>query len=336
MDRKFSSSPPKNLLQKFNSGKTPKEKKQIRLVLLFLFGLTILPVILAILYRELPSFLRKFNQPSSPVFSEQFTPISPTATPTPKLKKEKEAVLEITKQLRGKYGVVFQDLQTKDSFAINSKEVFTAASLMKLPVIITLYREAEAGRINLDEVHKLQASDKVSGAGSLQYKPVGYEITWRGMAELMGKQSDNTAFSIVSRKLGKEKIQQLINALGMKSTSFAENETSPEDIGLLFRKLYGEGVVYEKDKEEILSFLTDTIWEDRIPAGVPKGVKVSHKIGTEVGVISDAGIVFAPKPFILVIMSEEANEIEAKKALPEITKKIYELIIEKLDKLGEP
>lgn len=324
MDRGFSSSSPKNLLRKFNSGKTPKEKKQIRLVLLLLFGLTALSVSLAVLYRELPSFWKKFNRPSS-VVSQQFAPISPTATPTPRFEREKESVLEVTKQLRGKYGVFFQDLQTKDFFEINGKEVFTAASLIKLPVILALYREAEAGGINLDEVYKLQASDKVSGAGSLQYKVAGYEITWRGMAELMGKQSDNTAFSIVSRKLGKEKIQELINALGMKSTSFTENETSPEDIGLLFRKLYSEGIVYEKDKTEILSFLSDTIWEDRIPAGIPKGIKVSHKIGTEVGVISDAGIVFAKKPFILVIMSEEANEIEAKKALPEITKKIYEM-----------
>jgi beta-lactamase class A len=333
MDREFSSSAsaPKSLLRKFNSGKTPKEKKQIRLVLLLLFGLTALSVSLAVLYRELPSLLKKFSQPSSPVVSEQFASLSPTATPTPKLEKEKEAVMEITKQLRGKYGVFFQDLQTKDAFEINSKEIFTAASLIKLPVIITLYREAEAGRINLDEVYKLQASDKISGAGSLQYKSVGFEITFREMAELMGQQSDNTAFGIVSRKLGKEKIQELINALGMKSTSFAENETSPEDIGLLFRKLYSEGVVYEKDKQEILSFLTDTIWEDRIPAGVPKEIKVSHKIGTEVGVISDAGIVFAKKPFILVIMTEGANEIEAKKALPQITEKLYEMWTTKIE-----
>jgi len=335
MERRFSSLPPKNLWRKITPDKTLKEKKQIRLVLLVLFGLTILSTALAILYRELPSFWTRFSQPS-PVVSQQFTLVSPTATPTPKFEREKEAILEMIKPLRGKYGIFFQDLESKNSFEINGEEIFTAASLIKLPVILTLYREAEAGRINLDEVYKLQNSDKSSGAGSLQYKSLGFEITFRQMAELMGKQSDNTAFNIVSRKLGKEKIQELIDALGMKNTSFDENETSPEDIGLFFRKLYGEGIIYEKDKDEILSFITNTIWEDRIPAGVPKGVKVSHKIGTEVGVISDAGIVFAQKPFILVIMSQEANEIEAKKALPEITKKIYELIIEKLDKLGEP
>jgi len=325
MAKELSSLTAKNLWQKLNSERTDKEKKQARIVLLFLFGLSVFLIAVALFARQVPSFLRQFNQPSV-VVTQHFVP-EPTATPTPKLERERQEVLKMIEPLRGRYGIFFQDLETNDSFAIAGQETFTAASLIKLPVLLTLYREAEAGRINLDEVYKLRNSDKVSGAGSLQYKPAGFEITFRQLAELMGQQSDNTAFNIVSQRLGEAKIQELIDALGMTKTSFAKNETSPADIGLLFRKLYKEGIVYEKDKEEILGFLTNTIWEDRIPAGVPKGIKVSHKIGTEVGVISDAGIVFAKKPFILVIMSQDANEIEAKKALPEITRKIYDLVI---------
>lgn len=322
----FSSFLPKqSLLGKFTPEKTSKEKRQFRIVLAFLFGLTLIMVGSAILYRELPSLLEKTDQPTK-IFSQQFVQVLPTATPTPKFLKEKEIILEIIKPLRGKYGIYFQELESSsNNFEINGKEVFTAASLIKMPVILTLYREAEAGRINLDEIYKLQVMDKRSGAGALQYKPVGFEISLREMAELMGKQSDNTAFNVISQKLGAEKIQAIIDALGVKNTSFNENITSPEDMGIFFRKLYSERVVSEKSRDEILSFITDTIWEDRIPAGVPKGVAVSHKIGTEVGVISDAGIIFAPKPFILVIMTEGANEIEAKKALPEITKKIWEM-----------
>ncbi len=315
---------PKSSLHKFSTTKTPKEKKQIRLVIFLVFGLTLLLIGFSFAYQFLPSLLEKFKQQKT-VISQQFKPVLPTATPTPKLNTVKQEISQMTSPLRGKYGVYFQDLKTKDSFNINGEEIFSAASLIKLPVLITLYRESEAGRIKLDDIYKLQASDKVGGAGSLQYKPVGYEISFRQMAKLMGEQSDNTAFSIVSKTLGGEKIQDLINALGMKSTSFIDNKTTPGDIGLLFQKLYGEKIVYDKDRDEILSFITNTIWEDRIPAGIPKGIKVSHKIGTEVGVISDAGIIFSEKPFILVIMSQEANEIEAKKALPEITKKIYEM-----------
>ena len=314
----------------FSGKKTPKEKRQVRLALLFVFGFTILFTGLAVSYRELPRFLNRLNEPTT-VISQKFSQPTPTATPTPKLEKERQVVEQIIVPLRGTYGVYFQDLDKGDSFSIKGQEKITAASLIKLPTLLTLYREADAGRIALETVYKLQAKDKREGAGSLLGKPDGFEITYRDMARLMGQQSDNTAFNIMANKiLGGEKIQATIDRLGMRQTSFADNLTSAEDIGLLFRKLYQEKVVSDKSRDEILSFLTNTIWEDRIPAGIPKGIKVSHKIGTEMGVISDAGIVFGQKPFILVLMSQNVNETEAKKALPEIAKKIYDLTQEVL------
>jgi len=312
------------LVKRISPRGDPKETRQIRAALLFLLGLTLLLIGGSFLYRQLPSWLESVSE-SETIVSQRYPSVAPSPTPTPKLEKEKLAVEEMIQPLRGKYGVYFQDLQTKDSFEINGEEKMQSASLIKLPVLLTLYREGDAGRVNLDTVYKLQAADKREGAGMLINQPEGFEVTYRKMAELMGKQSDNTAFYIVSRILGAEKIQETIDALGMKDSSFVDQITTPEDIGLFFRKLYREGVISQKGRDEIMSFLTDTIWEDRIPAGVPEGIKVTHKIGTLTGVISDAGIVFAPKPFVLVIMSQDANEIEAKKALPEITKKIYEM-----------
>lgn len=314
----------KSNFKKFSFGGNQEDKRKVMKVTGGVFLLILFLIGVAILSRELPVLSKKINQ-SELILSERREEVTPTATPAPKYFAEKEKVLETIRILRGKYGVWFEDLETGGFFEINGREKMTAASLIKLPVMLALYREAEAGRINLDEVYQLKAEDKVGGGGSLYSRPEGYQITFRQMAELMGKQSDNTAFNIVVKRLGKEKIQNLIDSLGMRGTSFEENLTTPEDMALFFRKLYKENLIYEKDREEILGFLTQTIWEDRIPAGVPAGVRVSHKIGTEAGVISDAGIVFGRRPFILVIMSEGVNKIEAKKALPEITRQIYEM-----------
>jgi len=310
-------------LTEFSSLATQKEKKKARLVLLSFFGASLALIGLAIFYRELPRFWQKVSG-STTVVSQQF-PAAPTVTPTPALEKERKMVEEMVKPLRGTYGIYFQDLQSKAILGLSAQEKMTAASLIKLPTILTLYREAEAGRINLDTIYRLQEADRQGGAGSLQSKPVGYEISYRKLAELMGKQSDNTAQHIIAKILGEEKIQATVDGLGMKNTSFAENLTTPQDMGIFWERLYRGRVVSDKSRDEILGFLTNTIWEERIPAGVPKGIRVAHKIGTETGVISDAGIVFSQKPFILVIMTQNANEIEAKKALPEIAKKIYEL-----------
>lgn len=322
-EKNFSSFENGELLKKFPSQKTPKERRQIKWAILITFTLAIFFVLPALAYRELPNLWVKIWV-SQKVIEEKFT-ITPTATPTPKFETEKNAVSEMLTPLRGTYGIYFQDLNSSDHFEIKGSEKFTAASLIKLPVLLTLYRESEAGRINLETIYSLQAVDKRNGAGALQYKANGFQISYRKLAEAMGQQSDNTAFAVISRILGDDKIQSTIDSLGMKNTSFTETLTTPNDVGLFFRKLYKEKIVSNKSRDEILGFLTNTIWEERIPAGIPKGIEVSHKIGSEIGVISDAGIVFAPQPFILVIMSQEANEIEAGKALPEITKKIYEM-----------
>lgn len=247
-------------------------------------------------------------------------------TPTSSLKTE-EAVQKITdlvKSLKGSYGVYVFNLTTKHFYGIKENDIFTAASLTKLPVLLTLYQQAEKGQVSLEGRYVLREQDKRPGAGSLQYQPAGKTFSYRQLAELMGQQSDNTAFMVLRRILTDVKIQATIDSLGLSKTSLTKDETTPADIGLLFRKLYGGSIVSREHRDEILSFLMKIAFEDRIPAGVPEGIKVAHKIGNEIGVFSDAGIVLTEKPFILVIMSKNALEREAKEALPEITKAVWE------------
>lgn len=317
---------PDALLKKFPNRVNSIDQKRVRIILLLVFGFSVLLIGGAIGIREMPRLL-KAESKKSLVISETIQ--IPQATPTPISEKEKmrTAIEEIIQPLRGKYGIYFFDLTSMDGFSINGKEKFTAASLMKLPVMLLMYRDSEAKRIDLDKVYRLKAADKRQGAGSLGLKEVGYEISYRKIVQLMGEQSDNTAYQIARTTVGDERTQQLIDLLGMKNTSVVQGVTTPEDITLFFKKIYTEKVINENDTEQLLGFLTGTIWEDRIPAGIPSGIKVAHKIGTEIGVISDAGIIFSPKPFILAILTQDADEIEAKKLLPEITAKIYQMFV---------
>jgi len=304
--------------------KKSKDRKTARIFLAGSFGAIVFLIFLAIGYREFPRLWQKLFEPVT-VVSRQFSTgeLTPTATPSLRTLNFKKEIEKMLVPLRGEYGIYYYDLITKETFSINGQRQFQAASLNKMPLLVTLYQLADAGKINLDTIYQLRAEDKRAGAGSLAGRPEGYKITYRQMAELMGQQSDNTAFNILSHLVGEKKVQEVIDNLGMKNTSFADWAMTPEDLGLLFRKLYQEKIVSDKSRDEILNYLTNTIWETRIPAGLPKGVRVAHKIGSEVGVVSDAGIIFAQRPFVLVIMSEDVNEIEAGKALPEITAKIY-------------
>jgi len=92
----------------------------------------------------------------------------------------------------------------------------------------------------------------------------------------------------------------------------------------LFKKFYEGKLINQEHRDELLQFLTNTDFEGRIPKGVPEGVRVAHKIGTLAGIYSDAGIIFAEEPFVLVIMSRDARESEALEVLPEITQAVWE------------
>lgn len=232
---------------------------------------------------------------------------------------------KMTENLTGIYGLYVIDFNNGFSYGVNENEIFQAASLIKLPIIAAMFMEAEEGNLDLEEKYTLKQKDKLPGAGSLYTKPPGYEITHRNLISLMGKQSDNTAFKICRKILGDGKINEVITKMGMTDTSLEENETTPYDIGLFFEGLWNGNIVDTLNRDELLDYLTGTIYEDHLAAGVPKEVRVAHKYGRELHVVNDAGIIFANEPFVVVIMSKGVIEKEADEAFPEIAKTIYDI-----------
>jgi beta-lactamase class A len=230
-----------------------------------------------------------------------------------------------TGSLTGVYGLSVVRLSNGYSYGVNDKEEFTAASLIKLPVMAAMFAESEKGTIDLDEKYTLQASDKVGGSGSLYGKPVGYEITYRNILQLMGKQSDNTAFRIARNKLGDSLINDYMKKYGMTHTSLDENTTTPEDIAQFYEGLWTNNTISKKHRDELLDNLTDTIYEAWLAAGIPTGTKIAHKFGREVHVINDAGIVFAKEPYVIVVMSKGIVDQEGDTVFPELSREVFEV-----------
>ncbi len=285
----------------------------------FLF--TLLVIAGFYLQAELPIFWQKITSPlviSNLSKEERFDPSLVLSE-----------IENLTKDLRGSYGVYVFRLTDKKDYGFNEDKVFPAASLMKLPVMLALYQEAEKGKIDLETKYTLMEKDKRRGAGILQNKEAASSYTYRELAKLMGQYSDNTAFAIIRGVLSDEEIEKMIADLGMKNTSLKDFETTPEDIGIFFQRLYQGNILKDRNRDEILSFLTETAFENWIPQGVPDEIKVSHKIGQELGTFSDAGIIFTSRPFILVIMSKNARQKEADEVLVEITKKVWAFETEK-------
>jgi beta-lactamase class A len=234
-----------------------------------------------------------------------------------------ETFNQTTANLTGVYGLYVVRLKNGFSYGVNAKETFTAASLIKLPVMAAMFAEAEKGNLELDEKYTLQAGDKVEGSGSLYGKPVGYEITYRNILQLMGKQSDNTAFRIARKTLGDATINSYMQRYGMVHTSLSENETTPEDVGMFFEGLWNNNIISDRHKDELLDSLTGTIYEAWLPAGLPIDVRIAHKYGREVHVINDAGIVFTSDPYVVVVMSKGIVDAEGDQVFPELSSIVY-------------
>lgn len=215
-------------------------------------------------------------------------------------KPDPQTVLEEkVKDLTGDYGIYVYDLKTGQSYGTLQNEKFEGASFFKLPLMIAAYEQSEAGQLDLSQYKDLLAS--------------------------MGKHSDNSAFVSMLSVVGMPKVQEVLNQIGMQNTSYTDSTTTPYDIGLLFQKLQNGELISAASRDELLSFMTDTDYEYLITKGVPEDIVVSHKYGKADGVINDAGIVFASKPYIVVIMSQEVDEVEATTAIPQISQTIFDL-----------
>lgn len=207
-----------------------------------------------------------------------------------KIENTKRLFKQATNDYSGIYAFYIYDIKGDYYYGLNHQEVMQAASLIKLPVMYLAMKNGE---------------DKI-------------------LIEAMGKRSDNNAFIKMVNILGKENVNKIISDLGMVHTSLTENTTTPEEIGIFFKKLYNNELLNEEKTKELEDYMTNTIFENWLRAGIPSNIKVVHKYGREARSVSDAGIVMADRPFIMVIMTDGVIEKEADDLFPKLTKLLYD------------
>lgn len=230
----------------------------------------------------------------------------------------------LTANLDGTYGFYVLRLSDGTHYGVNEDEAYKAASLIKLPTVMALYKEAENGNLNLEDKHVLNNWEKVDGNGSLLEDPAGTTISYRDLAKFTIIQSDNTAFNILENFLSDRKIQETIQDLGMTKTSITDNETSPKDIANLIKNLKDAKYLNPQDSQEVLTYMEATDFESWLRAGIPAGINVAHKFGREVNTVNDAGLVYGKNPYVVVILSKDVVESEADNIFPQLSKVIYD------------
>ena len=229
------------------------------------------------------------------------------------------------------YGVVIFDPSTGETVTMGADQSFLAASLTKLPVLMALYRAAASGEVDLEDKITMQASDvQAYGTGVLFTYPVGYTMTLRECATLLIKESDNTAWKMLDRYLGRAYIRNELYSVGAHSTQYwLPNTTTPNDVLIMLEKISDPAYTTPDLSAEMLDLMTNTSFEDRLPQPLPQGLRVSHKIGSYGSTFSDAGIVFpegshdARDAYYIVVIASDTSEWMARAAMREMSLATY-------------
>ena len=248
---------------------------------------------------------------------------------------EKEALraelVGIAEAYPGRYGVVVLDPSTGETISMDPDGRFLAASINKLPVLMALYRSAAAGTVDLEDKISMQASDiQAYGTGSLYTKPVGHTITLRECAGYLIQESDNTAWKMLDRYLGRDYIRSELSAAGARSTEYwIPNTTTPNDVLVMLKRISDPSYTSPEFSAEMLNLMTNTDFEDRLPHLLPNDARVSHKIGSYGATFGDAGVVFANNSrsmedaYFIVVIADETGEGTARAAMQEMSLAIY-------------
>ena len=185
------------------------------------------------------------------------------------------AALEAVRAFPGRAGLYWQDLATGEEAEFRGAEPFEAASVIKLPVLVELFRQLEAGEAREEEPFSVREEEKLPSCGALNYLHTGVTVNLMDLGVLMIILSDNTATNLLIRRLGMEKIQATIAALGMEVTALRR-----------------------------LGILGDQRLNGKIPFWLDGRVKCAHKTGEDSGITHDAAIVYAPRPFVLCVCGD--------------------------------
>src|SRR5881398_1206115 len=233
-------------------------------------------------------------------------------------------------------GLYYRALARPDSMLIGANLRLHAASTMKVPVMIQIFRDADAGILGLDDsltVHTAFPSLLGGGAftvgreddsDSTLYSFVGRNRSVRDLLERMITRSSNLATNILIERVGASRAQASARALGAWSIQVLRgvedgqayraglnNTTTARDLGVLLIAIVQGRAASRPSCDSMLAILGRQEFNEGIPVGVPPGTRVAHKTGWIGEVVyHDAAVVYPARggPYVLTVLTGGIKE----------------------------
>jgi len=274
------------------------------------------------------------------------------------LESLKTKIDSIFKSLDGDFAIAFKVVDDrKSSILINEKMIFHAASTMKTPVMIEVFKQAAENKFNLDDSIEIKneftsivddsiySLDITDDSGEELYNFIGKKKTIRQLVFDMITVSSNLATNILIELVGAKNTTETLRSIGANDIKVLRgvednkafqlglnNVVTAFDLMLMYQYLAKHELVSHEASKEMINILLHQKHNSRISAKLPPDVKVAHKTGSITGVGHDSGIIFLPdgRKYVLVLLSKNVKDEKAViEAQAEVSKIIYEYVVEK-------
>lgn len=226
--------------------------------------------------------------------------------------------------------VAFMDLQSGDSLLIDAHTRMHAASTMKVPVMMELFRRAGVGEISFDApirvrnefisiadggTYALSAGDDSDGS---LYQRIGGDVPMRELVERMITRSSNLATNILIAEARPDRIARTMERIGARDMHVLRgvednaafragmnNTTTAYALMRVMRAVQDPAAVGNDAAREMQAILARQEFTEMIPAGLPTGTRVANKTGNITRIAHDAAIVYPPNraPYVLVVLT---------------------------------
>ncbi len=223
----------------------------------------------------------------------------------------------------GTVGIAVEDLATGEMSGVNASASLPAASTIKIPVMVEVFRQMSLGSIDLNTRVHLTAADRDWGWGDMADATPGTSRTVAQLLRLMIDESDNTATNMLIRLVGRTHVNQTMANLGLRKTRLGDYirsatddiryalRSSPRDMVKLLDDIAREKLVDEWSSREMLTILAGQTHNSLLPVPLPADVKIAHKTGSLHDTLDDVGIVYHDQePYVIAVMTTRLADLE--------------------------
>ena len=252
-------------------------------------------------------------------------------------------------------GVAIYDTETKQSLLINERVSLHAASTMKLPVMMAIFKRADQKKIPLNEPVEIKNSFYSIVDGSQYrlnrdddsdqeiYSRIGQSMPVIQLVDRMITWSSNLATNLLIEKIKADNVTALMRELGANEIQVLRgvedpkafqagknNTTTAYDLMLLLKLIAENKFMNRRVCEKMVEILSSQRFNDGIPAGLPTATRVAHKTGNITKHNHDAAIVYAPgrKPYVIVVLTKGiAEQKRSSKLIADISRVVYQTMV---------